>query len=108
MLMHVLAILAAITVSMMSLPGDAPRAYVTWALRHQVQPCRSDWRGIMPTREEYAVYMSACSLLQSPKLSLSDQQTILSALPNDCYPPSPSGCGTTASAESAQRAEQRP
>lgn len=85
MLIHVLSIPAAITVSMMSLPGDTPRAYVTWALRHQMQPCRSDWHGIVPTREVYAVYMSACGLLQSPALSSSDQQTILNDLPIDCY-----------------------
>jgi hypothetical protein len=100
MLVYVLSILAAITASMMSLPGGTPRAYVTWALRHQIQPCRSDWHGITPTREEYAVYMSACSLLQSPSLSPSDQQTILSDLPIDCYPPSPSGCGKAATPDS--------
>lgn len=100
MLVHILSVLASITVSMMSLPCDTPRAYVTWALRHQIQPCRSDWHGITPTREVYAVYMAACSLLQSPNLSLSDRQTILNDLPIDCYPPSPSGCGKAATPDS--------
>jgi hypothetical protein len=92
MLVHVLTILATIAVSMMSLPSDTARAYVTWALRHQVQPCRSDWHGIMPTREAFAVFMSACTLLQSPDLSNSDRQTILEDLPIDCYPPSHKVC----------------
>jgi hypothetical protein len=86
----VLSVLAAITSAFSTLPTNAARAYVTYALLHptgQPASCQASWDGIEPTVSEYDVFLAACTLIYSPALTPDQRNSILSDLPTDCYPP---------------------
>jgi hypothetical protein len=97
MTIKLLTILASIISSFNALPSNQARALDTWALRHFVNQsqCQSDWDGFAPTRQEVAVYQSACALMNDVDIAPSDVVTIQGLLPIDCYPPSLGECPDT-------------
>jgi hypothetical protein len=86
----VLTFLAAITSAFGTLPSNIARAEVTYALLHPVgdpSNCQSSWDGIEPSISEYDVFLASCTLINDPALTTAQQQTLISDLPRDCYPP---------------------